>query len=96
MCLLGATHNVWCSMASATVVGATVVGAAAVGSVVIGAAEVGVLSGVLSVWCSISVAVVGVMSGVLYGASVVQLWLAQQCVCSNSWSSNSGCYLCAE
>ena len=47
MCLLGATHNVWCSMASAAVVGATVVGAAAVGSVVIGAAEVGVPSGVL-------------------------------------------------
>ena len=42
MCLLGATHNVWCSMASAAVVGA-----AAVGSVVIGAAEVGVPSGVL-------------------------------------------------
>jgi hypothetical protein len=42
MCLLGATHNVWCSMASAAVVGATVVGA-----VVIGAAEVGVPSGVL-------------------------------------------------
>ena len=42
MCLLGATHNVWCSMASATVVGATVVGA-----IVIGAAEVGVPSGVL-------------------------------------------------
>ena len=47
MCLLGATHNVWCSMASAAVVGATVVGAAADGSVVIGAAEVGVPSGVL-------------------------------------------------
>ena len=40
-------HNVWCSMASAAVVGATVVGAATVGSVVIGAAEVGVTSGVL-------------------------------------------------
>ena len=26
MCLLGATHNVWCSMASATVVGAAAVG----------------------------------------------------------------------
>ena len=40
MCLLGATHNVWCSMASysAAVVGATVVGAAAVGPVVFGAA----------------------------------------------------------
>ena len=49
-----------------------------------------------AVWCRISVAVVGVMSGVLYGASVVQLWLVQQCVCSNSWSSNSGCYLCVE
>ena len=42
LCLLGATHNVWCSMASAAVVGA-----AADGSVVIGAAEVGVPSGVL-------------------------------------------------
>ena len=42
MCLLRAMHNVWCSMASAAVVGA-----AAVGSVVIGAAEVGVTSGVL-------------------------------------------------
>ena len=40
-------HNVWCSMASAAVVGATMVGAAAVGSVVIGAAEVGVPSGAL-------------------------------------------------
>ena len=47
MCLLRAMHNVWCSMASAAVVGATVVGAATVGSVVIGAAEVGVTSGVL-------------------------------------------------
>ena len=47
MCLLGATLNAWCSMASAAVVGAIVVGAAAVGSVVIGAAEVGVTSGVL-------------------------------------------------
>ena len=47
MCLLRAMHNVWCSMASAAVVGATVVGAAADGSVVIGAAEVGVPSGVL-------------------------------------------------
>ena len=47
MCLLGATHNVWCSMASAAVVGATVVGAAAVGSVVFGAAKVCVTSGVL-------------------------------------------------
>ena len=42
MCLLGATHNVWRSMASAAVVRVTVVGA-----VVIGAAEVGVPSGVL-------------------------------------------------
>ena len=44
MCLLGATHNdyVWCSMASAAVVGA-----AAVGLVAIGAAEVGAPSGVL-------------------------------------------------
>ena len=42
MCFLGATHNVWCNMASAAVVGTTVVGA-----VVIGAAEVGVPSGVL-------------------------------------------------
>ena len=47
MCLLRAMHNVWCSMASAAVVGATVAGAATVGSVVIGAAEVGVTSGVL-------------------------------------------------
>ena len=39
MCLLGATHNVRCSMASAAVVGATVFGAAAVGSVVFGAAD---------------------------------------------------------
>ena len=38
MCLLGATHNVWCSMASAAVVGATMVGATAVGPVVFGAA----------------------------------------------------------
>jgi hypothetical protein len=42
LCLLGATHNVWCSMASAAVVGA-----AAVGLVAIGAAEVGAPSGVL-------------------------------------------------
>ena len=42
MCLLGATHNVWCSMASAAVVGV-----AAVGLVAIGAAEVGAPSGVL-------------------------------------------------
>ena len=42
MCLLGATHNVWCSMASAAVVGA-----AAVGLIAIGAAEVGAPSGVL-------------------------------------------------
>ena len=47
MCLLGATHNVWCSMANAAVVGAAVVGATAVGSVVFGAAQVGVPSGVL-------------------------------------------------
>ena len=47
MCLLGATHNVWCSMASAVVIGATVVGATTVDSVVIGAAEVGVPSDVL-------------------------------------------------
>jgi len=53
MCLLGATHNVWCSMASAAVVGA-----AAVGLVAIGAAEVGAPSGVLYAGCSISVAVV--------------------------------------
>ena len=31
MSLLGATHNVWCNKASATIVGATVVVAAAVG-----------------------------------------------------------------
>jgi hypothetical protein len=42
LCLLGATHNVWCSMASAAVVGA-----AAVSLVAIGAAEVGAPSGVL-------------------------------------------------
>jgi hypothetical protein len=35
-----------------------------------------------AVWCSISAAVVAVMSGVLYGAAVVQQWLAQQCVCA--------------
>ena len=86
LCLLGATHNVWCSMASAAVVGA-----AAVGLVAIGAAEVGAPSGVVH-----GAVRGGVMSGVLYGASVVQQWLAKQCMCSNSWSSNSGCYLCAE
>ena len=42
MCLLCATLDVWCSVASAAVVGATMVGVAAVG-----AAEVGVTSGVL-------------------------------------------------
>ena len=42
MCLLGATHNVWCSMASAAVASAAVVG-----TTVVGAAEVGVPSGVL-------------------------------------------------
>ena len=96
--LLGVSHNVWCSMASAAVVGATLVGAIVVGAVVIGAAEVARCAEWCAAWCSISVAVVGVMSGMLYDASVVQLWLAQQCVCSNScqWSSNSGCYLCAE
>ena len=47
MCLLGATHNVWCSMASAAVASAAVVGTTVVGAVVIGAAEVGVPSGVL-------------------------------------------------
>ena len=47
-----------------------------------------------AVWCSSSAAVVGVMGGVLYGAAVVQQWLAQQCVRSNNWSSSSGCYLC--
>ena len=47
MCLLGATHNVWCSMASAAVASAAVVGTTMVGAVVIGAAEVGVPSGVL-------------------------------------------------
>ena len=47
MCLLGATHDVWCSMASAAVFGATVFGVATVASVVFGAAEVGVSSGVL-------------------------------------------------
>ena len=47
MCLLGATHNVWCSMASAAVARAGVANAAMVGAVVIGAAEVGVPSGVL-------------------------------------------------
>jgi len=86
MCLFGETLNVWCSMASAAVVGATMVGAAAVG-----ATEVGVTSGVLY-----GAVVVGVMGGVLYGAAVVQQWLtlAQQCVRSNNWSNNSGCYLC--
>ena len=47
VCSLGATLDVWCSVAGATMVGATVVGAAAVGSAVIGAIEVGVTSGVL-------------------------------------------------
>ena len=47
MCLLDATHNVWCSMASAAVASAAVVGTTVVGAVVIGAAEVGVPSGVL-------------------------------------------------
>ena len=47
MCLLGATHNVWCSMASAAVASAAVVGTTMAGAVVIGAAEVGVPSGVL-------------------------------------------------
>ena len=47
MCLLGATHNVWCSMASAVVASAAAVGATVVGAVVIGAAEVGVPSGVM-------------------------------------------------
>ena len=47
MCLLGATHNVWCSMASAAVASAAVVGTTVVDAVVIGAAEVGVPSGVL-------------------------------------------------
>ena len=67
MCLLGATHNIWCSMASAAVVGATVFRAAAVGSLVVGAAKVGAGAE----WCavhmvqykkkSISIEVVGVM-----------------------------------
>ena len=47
MCLLGATHNVWCSMASAAVASAAVVGTTVVGAVVIGAVEVDVPSGVL-------------------------------------------------
>ena len=81
------------SMASAAVVGATVVGAAAVGSVVFGAAEVCVTSGVpwCAAWCSISAAVVAVMSG--SSAAVVGTTV---CVRSNSWSSNSGRYLCVE
>ena len=70
MFLLGATHNVWCSIASAAVVGATVVGATAVNSVVIGAD-----------WCSSGF---GVVSSVLYDAIVVQQWLAQQGVCAAS------------
>ena len=49
MCLLGATHNIWCNMASAASGSASVVGATVVGAVVIGAAEVGVPSGVLYV-----------------------------------------------
>ena len=84
MCLFGETLNVWCSIASAAVVGATVVGAA----------EVGVTSGVLYGAAVLSAAVVGVMGDVLFGAAVVRQWSAQQCVRSNSWSSNSGCYLC--
>ena len=80
MRLLGATHNVWCSMASAAVVGATMVGAAAVGLVVFDQCSRGTrLAMVWRVvccmfwrkWCNISAAVVGVMSGVLYGAAVV-------------------------
>ena len=47
MCLLGATHNVWCSLASAAVVSATMASAAVVGAVVIGTAEEDVPSGVL-------------------------------------------------
>ena len=42
---------------------------------------------------------VGVMDGVLYGAAIVQQWLAKQCVRNNSWSNSSaacssGCYQC--
>ena len=94
MCLFGETLNVWCSMASAEVVGATVVGATMVGAATVGAAEVGVTSGVL--YGTVVVGVNRVMGGVLYGAAIVQQWLtlAQQCVRSNSRSNNSGCYLC--
>ena len=96
MCLLGATHNVWCSMASAAVASAAVVGTTVVGAVMIPRCSRGWCAEWCAVWCKISVAVVGVMGSVLYGASVVQLWLAQQCVCSNSRSINKGCYLCVE
>ena len=74
LCVLGATHNVWCSMANVgpntAVVGATVVAAATVGSIVIGA--IGWCAERRAAWCSTSVAVVGVTSGALYGAAVVQ------------------------
>ena len=65
--------------------GAAVVGATVVGATMVGAAAVGA-------------AEVGVTSGVLYGAAVVQQWLAlaQQCVRSNRWSNNRGYYLCAQ
>ena len=91
VCIFGETLNVWCSMASAAVVGATGVGATMVGAATVGAADVGVTSGVLY-----GAVVVVVMGGVLYGAAVVQQWLtlAQQCVRSNSWSNSSECYLC--
>ena len=90
MCLLGATHNVWYSMASAAV---HVVGAVAVGLVVMKAE---LCAEWCAVWCSISVAVVGVMSGtgVLCGAAAVQLWLTQQCVCAAT-IGKTVCVTCA-
>ena len=53
MCLLGATHNVWCRQHGHGMASAAVVGAATVGSVVFGAGEVCVTSGVL--YCAVLV-----------------------------------------
>ena len=53
-----------------------------------------------AVWCSISASVVAMMSGVLYGAAVVCTTVVGTTMCvhvrNNSWSSNSGRYLCVE
>ena len=61
MCLFGEMLNVWCSMASAAVVGATMVRAAAAGAtevdgtsgVMYGAVVVGGMDGVLLVCCMV-------------------------------------------